>query len=720
MNRVPALDTLESMGEAKGPESEAVSAETLAARVPLTSAERWRMVNVITARHLVSMVLCAGFAYLGLAAGQWRPSLDHAGLVRMTMYGLTGIALLAVGWRADRKPPRLMWSVHIAAMIFVVVTATIAVGYVLSGDPAEFHLFVLVQLAAAALIYSRRWLIVIMALGDFAWVATSFFVADVNWIKSLGYMTGLSVVAMGINWARARTLVRMEELRLAAERMSEAKTELMANLSHEVRTPMNGVLGLSALLLESELDPKQRSMVTAIRDSADALIEVVEEVLSFSELREGSIRIEQAAFDLDALIEGVVALMEPRATAKGLHLSSKMSGSSERCFVGDAGRIRQVLINLVSNAIKFTEAGTVSISAELVAPAEQARVRLEVRDTGPGIPESTRRELFTRYHRDPSSTGRGAGGTGLGLAITKELVELMGGTLGVDSRLGQGATFWVELRLQPMPTQAAEVEPGSESIAIPEGTRVLLAEDNPTSRMVTEALLKRLRCEVDVATNGRAALEKLKAGEYDVVLMDCLMPVMDGFETARAIRRDARHGQLPIIALTASTTENGCRRCAEAGMNDTLVKPIRLPTLIDTLQRWVSPDRATSTGSTSARAVPDALDLEVVRRFASLDGEDDEFIRDVMGSYLAQLREAVNGLGAALRSENLDVAGATAHSVKGASKQIGATRIGDLFGELERASDVDTARTTLVRIEREMPHVEAAIDSLIRTSRRAS
>ena len=699
----------------------APSAEALAAVVPLTARERWAVMNTITGRHLATMVICGGIAYLGLAAGQWSAQLDQTGLKLMTMYGLTGAALLACGWRAHQQPPPLMWSVHIGGTLFLVVTATFTLGYALSGDPSDFYLYLLIQFAAGAVLHSRRWVIVIMILGDVGWAVTSLGVEGVNWVESTGYLIGFSAFALGINYARGRTLVRMEELRLAAERASQAKTEFLANMSHEVRTPMNGVLGLSALLLDTELDAKQAKMVTAIRESADALIGIVDQILDFSQLQQGHVVLEQVPFDMGVLIDGVTALMQPRAAAKGLRLESEMKGFTSRRFIGDSGRIRQVLLNLVNNAIKFTESGFVLITAEVIEQSDTTRVRLRVRDTGVGIPDESLHRIFTRYHQSDAGSHRTSGGNGLGLAITKQLVDLMGGELGVKSEPSAGTSFHVGIDLHPGPEDTLRVadSTGTGDLLIREGTRVLVAEDNPTSRMVTEALLKKLSCDVDIAIDGREALQKANDNDYDIVFMDCYMPLMDGFQATQRIRKSKENEELPIIALTASVTEEDRVRCLEAGMNDTIGKPVRISMIAKALERWVPVSGSRSTRPVSSLPPPATLDLHMVRQLVSFDGEDDGFIQDVMVGYVEQLQDSVARLGRALKDGDMDAVHLTAHSIKGASKQLGAARVGDLLGAIEREHDVPAAKQILAQIDREVPKVAAAVQSLLRRSRRA-
>lgn len=679
------------------------------------------MVSTITGRHLVTMLTCAGIAYFGLSLGQWRVHLDQTGLKLMTMYGLTGAAMLAAGWRAHRQPPPLMWSIHIGGVLFLVITATVSFGYALSGEPSDFYLYVLIQVAAGAVLHSRRWLIALMILGDLGWAVTSLWVEGVNWVRGIGYLSGFSAVALGLNYVRGRTLVRMEQLRLAAERASEAKTEFLANISHEVRTPMTGVQGLSALLLDTKLDAKQNKMVTAIRESADALVGIVDEILDFSQLQKGQVQLDREPFDVSALIDGVTSLMQPRAAAKGLELSSEMKGFTSRRFIGDGGRIRQVLLNLVNNAIKFTESGSVLLRAEVVDRSQSTRIRLVVEDTGVGIPEESLVRIFTRYHQNKAGSNRNPGGSGLGLAITKQLVNLMGGELGVKSTVDEGTSFWVEVDLEPGPEDTLRVDDatGTGELLIRSGTRVLVAEDNPTSRMVTEALLKKLSCQVDTAVDGREALQKANTNDYDVVFMDCYMPMMDGFQAAQRIRRSPKNETLPVIALSPSVTEEDRVRCLEAGMNDTIVKPVRISILAKALQRWVPLSGSQPMKPLSTLPPPAALDLDMVRRLASLDGEDDDFIQDIMGSYVEQLKESVMQLSAALDVRDVQTARLTAHSIKGASKQIGASRVGELLGAIEREDCIEAARQLLAQVNAEVPRVEAAVEALLRRSRRA-
>ncbi len=679
------------------------------------------MMSSLGRRYLATMLICAGVAYEALALGHWSTGANQTELKLMTIYGLAGIAMIALGWRAHHQPPRLAWSLHIGGLAFLVVTATVTLAYALGGDPSDFYVYLLIQLAAGALVHDWRWLAVIMIAGYLGWGLTSLWVPDVNWMKSSGYLFGFSAITIGIHHARSRALIQMEELRLAAERASQAKTDLLANVSHEVRTPMNGVLGLSALLLDTDLDEKQKKMIAAIRESADALVGIVDEILDFSHLQKGQVELDTAPFDMRVLIDGVVELMQPRADAKGIRLESKTPGITSQRFLGDSGRIRQVLLNLVNNAIKFTDAGSVQVRGEVVDRSEKARIRLSVRDTGVGIPEHLLDGIFTRCRRSNSGSNRSTAGNGLGLAISKQLVELMGGELGVSSTVDEGTCFWAEFDLgfgQDTTLRVIDTD-GRSQVLIREGALVLVAEDDPTSRMVTEALLRKLSCEVDIAIDGRQALEKAKANDYDIVFMDCHMPLIDGYQATKRIRQSPDKKELPIVALTASVAEKDRVRCLDAGMNDVVCKPVRTSMLAKALERWVPLSGERPTKSVSTLPPPPALDLRMVGQLISLDGEDDEFIEDVLLGYVDQLRACVTQMRGALDDGDMNAARLSAHTVKGASKQIGATRVGELLDGIEGETSIDAARNLLEVVEQELPRVEEAIRALLSRSRRA-
>ncbi|MGB5810211.1 MAG: ATP-binding protein [Polyangiales bacterium] len=693
------------------------SAETVAARTELSPEQIRGMFNAVTSRHIGTMTVCAGLAYLGLAAGQWSPAMSDASLIMMSVYGLTAIALLAFAWRTKRHPLPVEWSIHAGGVVFMTVIGSVILSYAVGRDPTIFYLFILLQFAAGALLHSRAWLIASMVFADVAWIVISLFVDDVNWVRSIGYLAGFSVVVIGMHVVRRRTLIELHELREASEKVSRAKSEFLANTSHEVRTTISGVVGLGALLLETELDTKQRKMVSAIRESTEALIGIVDEVLDFSRLQQGQLKLDRLPFDLGATVDGVVELMEPRAEAKGLELEVTLGGLGRTRFVGDAGRIRQVVLNLVSNAIKFTEAGKVSVSAAVVRQSEPVRVRITVEDTGIGIKADALDKVFTRYQQQDRGTSRRFGGTGLGLAISKQLVELMGGELEVQSEVGVGTKFSIEIDLEPGPEDTLRVQgaDGASDLLIRQGLRVLLAEDNPTGRMVTEALLKKLACEVRVVGDGREALRNARDQEYDIIFMDCDMPMMDGFQATRRIREDSKNQDTPIVALTASIIEDDRVRALEAGMNDTIAKPVRASRLQRLFAHWftIHHDRAPS--ARSAHATPSsALDMRMVRQLVSLDVVDDGFIQEVMVAYIDQLRDSVKTLGNALDAEDMEAVKLTAHSIKGASKQIGASRVGELLGAIERETAVDPARDLVGQVAAEVPRVEEAVQALLR------
>ena len=387
---------------------------------------------------------------------------------------------------------------------------------------------------------------------------------------------------------RERT-AQLESARDEAQKANRAKRDFLARMSHEIRTPLNGVIGLSRLLMKSELPRRELEYARNLASSAHVLLHLVNEILDFSKIEAGKVVLNDESFHVGRLLDETRELLAPLAAEKGLRLHVTTGGELE-WHVGDQARIRQVLVNLVGNAIKFTGEGRVEVSAAEASRSDgHVQVRFAVRDTGPGIPEENRSRIFRHFERTGSSDSQELEGTGLGLAICKALVELMGGEIGVDSAEATGSIFFFTLPLKPGQRRAEEeAAPFPMGRATSAGTRILIAEDNPVNQLVTRRVLEDLGYQVDVVGNGREALEALKQGEYALVLMDCRMPELDGYEAARRIRQDEIGGAgLPIVALTANAVKEDLDRCLEVGMNDYLSKPFSEDDLEGVLSRWI-------------------------------------------------------------------------------------------------------------------------------------
>ena len=521
-----------------------------------------------------------------------------------------------------------------------------------------------------------------------------------------------------------------DQARREVELTKRTHSELLANMSHELRTPINGILGISELMLKQDLGDGEREYVEIVRSSSGELLQVVEDILDFSQIEAGNLTLESEDFSLRELLDGVLEAMTPRAAAKHLELRLEVARGTPESLHGDPGRLRQLLCNLVSNAIKFTRQGGVLVTAERHAGAREIEVGFAVQDTGIGIAPEMRANLFAPFAQADGSASREHGGNGLGLAITQRVVELLGGTLDVDSTPAVGSTFFVTLpfsapQSSSMPAPSAPVThraPRSRN-----AQKVLVVEDEKVNRMVAVRLLEQLGYRAEAVINGRAALEALERGSFDLVLMDCQMPELDGYATARRVRHRETEGQrLPIIAVTAHALRGDREKCLAAGMDDYLAKPFREHELATVLARWLAPKDDAQAQLSDTFVALDPATLETLLRL-NHEAEDD-FLSRAIQDFLQQESPKVDAMRQALGSDDSRHLMEAAHSLCGAAGSLGAFHLSKLCGELIDLAQYKTlaeCRIRLQDVEREFARTVAELRQILgepirRASRRRS
>ncbi len=392
---------------------------------------------------------------------------------------------------------------------------------------------------------------------------------------------------------RKRVEKELQKSRQSAEAASKAKSEFLANMSHEIRTPMNGILGTLQLLQSSKLDVEQSSYVSIAYNSGEALLSILNDILDFSKIEAGKLELEFIPFDMKNLINELAVLLKQRANEKKTRLKLDIDPQLPAVIKGDSVRIRQILSNLMTNAIKFTEQGTVTIKIIVLEKTDKiVRLRMEVNDTGIGIAEVAQKKLFNSFTQADGTTTRKYGGTGLGLAIVRQLVTMMRGRLGIESEEGAGSSFWAEISFE-IPDKKILEDKKSAAVEVDKNLQghVLLVEDNPVNQIVAKKMLEKMGLSFEVVNNGEEAINRLKQEHaFNLVLMDCQMPVMDGYAATGALReleKETSMERLTVVAMTANAMEGDKEKCLAAGMDDYVAKPVKQQALKETLARWL-------------------------------------------------------------------------------------------------------------------------------------
>jgi signal transduction histidine kinase/ActR/RegA family two-component response regulator len=423
--------------------------------------------------------------------------------------------------------------------------------------------------------------------------------------EQVSVLLGEATATLRQRRARRRNEEAVQQARLRAEAADRAKTVMLANMSHEIRTPMAGIIGFADLLAATPLSSDQQDYVESIRSSADALLALINDILDLSKIEAGRLDLESAPVDLRRLVENVVGLLAVRAAEKRLRLAFTIDPSAPAAILGDAARLRQVLVNLLGNAVKFTSQGGVSLAVAATKEIDgRHRIDFAVSDTGPGVAPEHLERIFEAFRQVDASISRRFGGTGLGLAISRSIVRQMGGAIEVESQVGHGATFrfsipaWAAARSEVATLRRPAIG-GSRASGLP-ALRLLVAEDNPVNRKLAQAVFRQLGYQPDFAVNGVEAFDRVALHDYDLVLMDVQMPEMDGLEATRRIRRECPPERQPrIVAMTAAAFPEDRNRCLDAGMDDYVSKPINMEELIAALRRVPAANRQLTAPSVS-------------------------------------------------------------------------------------------------------------------------
>ena len=579
--------------------------------------------------------------------------------------------------------------------------------------------------------------------------------------NSAGEASGFRGVVRDVTERKQAEALHREKL--AAEAANRAKSQFLANMSHEIRTPLNGIIGMTELAMARDMDSKHRDILETIQSESNSLLSIINDILDFSKIEAEMLQLEEIPFELASVVDNVVNGFAHRAGQKGLEIKASSGKEVPNDIVGDPGRLRQILINLVGNAVKFTRKGEIRIGVHVAEElGAGVKLRFSVRDTGIGIPQDKRRSIFESFTQADSSTTRKYGGTGLGTTISKHLAELMGGEIGVESEVGVGSCFWFTANFlkQAVPAlpqiQKKEIPNihGEPSEKRQRSLKILLVEDYPTNQQVAVSHLKSVGHQVDSAANGLAALELYRKGHYDLILMDVQMPVMDGYEATRQIRKlenrnrpiesafhatDSRQSpsrgarfpsrRVPIIAMTAHAVEGYREECLKSGMDDYLAKPLKRTHFLAVVEKWgrsatggdaetpgLSPAPFSDTIMDEVREpspdpIPQSkknLPMDFEKALAEFEG-DRVFLTELLKGFTKNVRSQIHVIQQALKARDAERVRREAHSIKGGAANLRADALSGIALELEniaKSGELNKGLHVLERLEKELDAIE--------------
>jgi len=521
---------------------------------------------------------------------------------------------------------------------------------------------------------------------------------------------------------------RLEATNLELEQTSKYKSEFLANMSHEIRTPMNGVIGMTKLLAETPLDNNQTDYVQCIQSSGDALLTIINDILDLSKIEAGKLEIEEIDFNIQSMITDFSKMISFKAKEKGLELNCYIAADLPAFLKGDPGRLRQILTNLTGNAIKFTSDGKVEISCKVNKVTEEVtELYFAVSDTGIGIPKDKHEMLFEQFTQADGSTTRNYEGTGLGLAISKQLAEMMGGEIGIESSEGKGSTFWFTVSLKPSEEVTSRGQASETGVPIGNSTtstkadfsqtKVLLAEDNHINQQVALGVLNKLGVQTDIASNGKQALDMLNKSNYDLVFMDMQMPVMDGITATREIR--SQNNSIPIIAMTANAMPEDREQCLEAGMNDYISKPIEPQIVRSVLMHWVADTLKSKDEVKVCNEQDEKTSIFNYKLFMKKMMDDKEMVHEILQAFVETTPAMIAELSTSINEADANEINIKAHSLRGSAAQLICTDLSDQAKEIEflaRNNKIDEIKEIVGKLHTKYTEAEKEIRKFIKSS----